>query len=138
MRALPWASTVSATSDKGQAGGPRWGRQVAQTQMGLGLVGSDGSQSLFSSTNWGLFLCVSAKTAQLCSMQDSVGTGESLCPGTGWGFPIDLNLGAAGWNGDTSGQRQPVCLGPREGRAGLPGPAPGPCLQPSREGRWRR
>ena len=71
-------------------------------------------------------------------MQDSVGTGESLCPGTGWGFPIDLNLGAAGWNGDTSGQRQPVCLGPREGRAGLPGPAPGPCLQPSREGRWRR
>lgn len=51
----------------------------------------------------------------------------------GGGLPIDLNLGAAGWDGDTSGQRQPVCLGPREGRAGLPGPAPGPCLQPSRE-----
>lgn len=56
----------------------------------------------------------------------------------GGGLPIDLNLGAAGWDGDTSGQRQPVCLGPREGRAGLPGPAPGPCLQPSREGGWRR
>lgn len=83
MRALPWASTVSAASDKGQAGGPRWGRQVAQTQTGLDLVGSDSPRSLFSSTNQGLVLCVSAKTAQLCSVQDSVGTGESLCPGGG-------------------------------------------------------
>ena len=86
MGALPWASTVSATSDKGQAGGPQWGRQVAQTQMGLGLVGSDGSQYLFSSTNWGLFLCVSAKTAQLCSCRTPWGLGSLYVLGRGGGF----------------------------------------------------
>ena len=65
-RGAGWWSLVGST------GGPN--------TDGLGPGGVQRSPILFSSTNRGLVLCVSAKTAQLCSVQDSVGPGESLCP----------------------------------------------------------